>query len=195
MFVRTENFREFIKLYPVVFLLILIHIVVWLLAKIPLESTQSLIYYFVGINGNISQGEWWRLITPIITHISFSHLLFNTFSLLIFAPALERILGKGKFILMYFTTGIIANVATYLLENIYYTHVGASGSIFGLFGIYLFFLLYRKDILGRDNAQVLMTMVIIALVMTFVNSNINVVAHLAGIISGFVLSLFTIQRK
>ena len=80
-------------------------------------------------------------------HSGFTHVLFNSFSLILFGPGLERILGKFKFIAIYLITGVSANIATLLIEPVTYIHVGASGSIFGLFGMYISITLYRKHLL------------------------------------------------
>ncbi|MDQ7862811.1 rhomboid family intramembrane serine protease [Peribacillus frigoritolerans] len=70
------------------------------------------------------------LITPIFLHSTFTHLLFNGFSLAIFGPFLEKLLGAFKFSIFFLSTGILANIATFLINPLTYNHVGASGAIF-----------------------------------------------------------------
>ncbi len=194
MFVRTESFKEFIRYYPVVSFIVLIHILLYLLTVIPAFPSAWLFETLMGVNLYIVQGEYWRLVTPIFIHSGLAHVLFNSFSLVLFGPALERMLGKSRFILLYLATGILANVATLLLKPLTYTHVGSSGAIFGLFGVYLAIVLLRKDLMSRENTQVILTIAIIGVLMTFLQPNINVTAHLFGLISGFVLGSMLIGK-
>lgn len=195
MFVRTESFKEFIRYYPVVSFIIFLHILIYLLTVLPaFFPSKWLFETFMGVNLYIVQGEYWRLVTPIFLHSGFPHMLFNSFSLVLFGPALERILGKPRFIILYLGTGVIANVATLILKPLTFTHVGSSGAIFGLFGIYLAMVLLRKDLITRANSQVILTIAVVGVIMTFVQSNINITAHIFGLISGFLLGAFQLGR-
>ncbi|XJZ27579.1 rhomboid family intramembrane serine protease [Bacillota bacterium Lsc_1132] len=187
MFTRTENFREFIRYYPIVSLIIAIHIGLYLLTVLPFFPNNWLVETFSGVNLYIMEGEVWRLITPTFLHTGFSHMLFNSFTLVLFGSALERMLGKGKFLVVYLISGFFANLATLLIEPLTYTHAGSSGAIFGLFGYYLSIILFRKHWLTKENAQIILTLTAISIIMTFVQPNINISAHLFGLLSGFLL--------
>lgn len=195
MFTRTESFKEFIRYYPVVSVIVLIHIIFFLLTSLPIFPASLLFEYLSGVNLYIWQGEIWRLLTPIFLHSGFSHVLFNSFSLVLFGPALERILGSGRFTAVYLITGISANIATLLIEPVTYIHVGASGAIFGLFGMYISLVIYRKNLLSRDNRQLITTIAVISIIMTFFQPNINVTSHLFGLLSGFLIGTITLRKK
>jgi rhomboid protease GluP len=195
MFTRTESFKEFIHYYPVVSTIILIHIIFFLLTSLPIFPSSLLFESLSGVNLYIWQGEIWRLITPVFLHSGFSHVLFNSFSLVLFGPALERILGSGRFTAVYLITGISANIATLLIEPVTYIHVGASGAIFGLFGMYISLVIYRKNLLSRDNRQLITTIAVISIIMTFFQPNINVISHLFGLLSGFLIGTLTLRKK
>ncbi|MBM7579461.1 rhomboid family intramembrane serine protease [Jeotgalibacillus terrae] len=195
MFVRTESLSQFIRFYPVVSLLILIHALVFIATSLPGGIGSSVLFSLAGINGLISQGEYWRLITPIFAHADLFHVLFNTFSLVLFAPALERLLGSVQFSVVYLLTGIIANVATWVLQPPFYSSVGASGAIFGLFGLYGAIWLIYKQAAPLEIRQVMVPIIAISVVMTFFSSNINITAHLAGLAAGVMIGLFIFQQR
>jgi rhomboid protease GluP len=195
MFLRTENFRTFLLFYPIVSFLVAIHFILWIWISFGLPGGRYLLETMVGYNMFIGQGEWWRLFTPIVLHASFTHVLFNSFSLVLFGPALERLLGKNKFILAYIGSALVANIATFLLEPAYFSHVGASGAIYGLFGIYLYMVLFRNDLIDQANSQIIITILIIGLVMTFVGGNINILGHIFGFVGGAILAPLVLPKR
>ncbi|MGV2942279.1 rhomboid family intramembrane serine protease [Mesobacillus sp. LC4] len=194
MFTRTESLRDFIRFYPVISIIISIHILLYLLTALPIFPSKYLFGLLAGVNLYVVNGEYWRLFTPIFMHAGFAHMLFNSFSLVLFGPALEQMLGKTKFILIYLVTGIAANIATLILEPLTYTHVGSSGAIFGLFGFYISIIMFRKAMLSRENSQTIMTIAIIAVIMTFVQANINITAHIFGMLAGFLIGAAIYRR-
>lgn len=194
MFIRTENFRQFLRLYPIISIIIAIHIILWLLIFLSLPFGTTLMQHMIGFNFLIAEGEYWRLLSPIFVHSGFGHMLFNSFSLVLFGPALESMLGKFKFIVAYLLTGVAANLATFYIEPLEFAHVGSSGAIFGLFGIYLYMVLFRKDLINQMNSQLIMTILIIGLVMTFINSNVNIVAHIFGFIAGAIVAPIVLPK-
>ncbi|WP_282035112.1 rhomboid family intramembrane serine protease [Metabacillus indicus] len=195
MFTRSEDFRTFIRLYPVVTAIVCIQVLLWLLFLLPFPEMTFFFASIVGYNGGVANGEWWRLITPIFLHANFAHILFNSVSIILFAPALERMLGKARFLSAYLATGMIANLATYfVIEDLSYTHVGASGAIFGLFGIYLYIVVFRKDLIDSSNSQLIITILAIGIVMTFINTNINIIAHIFGAVGGALIAPLFLKR-
>ena len=195
MFTRTESFREFIRFYPVISIIIAIHFLYICIIALPIFPNFWFKATFSGVNLYIMEGEYWRLITPIFMHGGFAHVLFNSFSLVLFGPALESLLGKGRFILVYLVSGILANVATLTLEPLTYVHVGSSGAIFGLFGYYISIILFRKHMLSQQNSQLILTICALSLIMTFIQPNINITAHIFGLLAGFLLGAATANKK
>lgn len=193
MFNRTETLKQYIGLYPVISVLIGINLIVFILGLIPSMHLQ-IMYYGVANNYMISQGEYWRLFSAIFLHAGFLHLLFNMFGLYVFGPELENIAGKMRFFTIYLLSGVLANVATYIIQPLDYSSVGASGAIFGIFGAYLALVYYTRKTMPQFK-QLILPLVGISVMMTFVQPNINVTAHLVGLLIGFLLGMYQFHPK
>jgi len=197
MFIRQErSIKEFMQFYPVVAWLIIIHLFLWFIIHfLQLPLGQQLFQWGIGHNLYIHQGEYWRLLTAIFLHSGMPHTLFNSFSLVLFGPALEQMLGRMKFIIAYLGAGLIGNIATYALNpTAFYAHIGASGAIFGLFGLYMYMVMLRKDLIDETNAQIVVVITIIALLMTFLRTHINIYAHIFGFLGGLILAPIVLKR-
>lgn len=195
MFVRTESFKQFLRLYPVISIIIVIQLVLFLITHIPFFSQDWVFENLSGVNFLIKEGELWRLITPIFVHIGLAHLFFNSFSLILFGPALERALGRTLFIIVYLASGIGANIATLFIQPPFYIHIGASGAIFGLFGVYLAVILMKKEWMPAQGRQVILPIAVISVIMTFFQPQVNVTSHIFGLISGFLIGRLLIQVR
>ncbi|NLY80753.1 MAG: rhomboid family intramembrane serine protease [Lysinibacillus sp.] len=193
MFIRRENFKQYIKFYPVVSTIIAINIIVYILTKVPILG-DIILYGGMHVNGLISDGEWWRVITSIFLHAGLFHILFNMFALFLFGPELEQIAGKIRFITIYFLAGIFGNVATFMFEHYSYGSVGASGAIYGIFGAFAALVYYARNTMPQLK-QIIMPIIVIGLIMTFLQPNINYYAHIGGLITGFLLGLAYFSPK
>lgn len=127
----------------------------------------------------VTSGEWWRLITAGFLHGSIIHLLFNVYILWVIGSQLESIVGKVKFIIIYFVSLLGGSVASYLFSPFGSYSIGASGAIFGLMGAML--VVGRKR--NLDISQIT-TLVAINVVIGFVLSGIDWRAHLGGLAAG-----------
>ncbi|WP_338779496.1 rhomboid family intramembrane serine protease [Metabacillus sp. FJAT-52054] len=195
MFIRTESFSSFMAKFPLTTFIIGLQVLLWAFFSLPFKDAPYWFSQADGFNAAISDGQWWRLITPIFLHASFTHLFFNTLSLILFAPALEEMLKKGRFALIYFGSGIAGNAATYFIQPPDYSHVGASGAIFGLFGCYLFMAFFRKSRMSQANAQVLVIILALSLLTSFFSPSTNTVAHFFGLAAGFGLAAILLKKE
>jgi membrane associated rhomboid family serine protease len=132
---------------------------------------------------SISTGQWWRLITAGFLHGPILHLLFNVYILWVLGSQLESILGKRKFIVIYFVSLIGGSVASFLFSPFGTYSIGASGAIFGLMGAML--VVGRKKRLDISHVAVL---VILNVVIGFVLSGIDWRAHLGGLAAGALIA-------
>ena len=136
--------------------------------------------------------EPWRMVTTIFTHGGILHILFNMYTLYIFGPVLERMLGRARYIALYLLAGFGGSVAVLLLTDPLQSVVGASGAIFGLMGAYLVILRH----LGGQASQ-LLVLVGLNLVIGFLpGMNVAWQAHVGGLVAGALIGLvFTRTRQ
>src|SRR5919197_3716521 len=81
----------------------------------------------------VANGEWWRLVTAAFLHGSPLHIFFNMLMLWWFGRPLELLLGRGRFLAVYFVS-ILAGSAGALLYSPTVATIGASGAVFGVLG-------------------------------------------------------------
>ncbi|MFT8317765.1 MAG: rhomboid family intramembrane serine protease [Sporolactobacillus sp.] len=201
MFIRNEPFRFFIKLYPITAAILAINTAIYLLLfvcsihGIAPEYAYKVFQLLIGSNAAIQQGAWWQFITPIFLHVTFSHYLFNAFTIFIFAPALEGLLGKTRFIAAYLGTGVISNIFGFLLEPTGFSHYGASSAIFGLFGVYLFLIIFHRHLIPKQDQTIIIVFLVIDLISTFVYQNIDIMGHFTGFLAGLLLAPLLLARQ
>ena len=82
----------------------------------------------------------WTFLTSMFMHAGLGHLFVNMLSLVFIGSFVERLIGKKRFLSVYFASGLSAGLLFVLVAaftgidlNVY--AVGASGAIFGLGGL------------------------------------------------------------
>ncbi|MBU3912941.1 MAG: rhomboid family intramembrane serine protease [Nanoarchaeota archaeon] len=137
----------------------------------------------------------WRFFSAIFLHGSVSHILFNMFALILFGLILEKIIGSRKFLLVYFVSGIAANL---IAVNFYQSSLGASGAIYGILGC-LTILRPRMTVWVYSLPMPMFVAAIVWVVAGFLGiftpSNVGDIAHLSGIAVGFLLGLWFRERE
>lgn len=138
------------------------------------------------------QHQYWRMITSIFIHIGVIHLVLNNYALWIIGQEIERIYGSARFVVLYLGTGIVGSIGSYVF-NPQATSAGASGSIFGLFGVMAVFAFrYRKEIpefLSRDIKRRIIPVIAINLIFGFSVKIVDNAAHVGGLLSGIALAM------
>lgn len=189
IFLRRENFRQYLRLYPVTSLILLAIIVVFVWMEIDGSSTDSWTLLKFGAMYNIEgvvPPEWWRYVTAIFLHIGWEHLLFNAFAIYVFAAPLERLMGHLPYAIFFLLCGVGGNVLSYWLAGKTMISAGASGAIYGVYAAFLYLALFYKHVLDNDSGQVIKVIVIVG----FINSllpHINLLGHLGGFLTGLLI--------
>ncbi len=138
-----------------------------------------------------TDGEWWRLGTCMFLHFGLVHLLLNAWALFQSGQLVERLFGRGLYLLVYFGSGLAGSVATLLWKGDKAWSAGASGAVFGVFGALLGYLLREKQGIPKGIFQPIFksTLAFAGYNLFFgaIHPNIDNAAHLGGLAGGFIL--------
>lgn len=178
--------REGYFITPIIVLLNLLIFVLMLLSGVGilLPSVESLVQWGANFRPVTLDGGWWRLLTSCFIHIGILHLLLNMYALIYIGILLEPLLGRTRFLAAYIITGITASAAS-LWWNEMTVSAGASGAIFGMYGIFLSML--TTNLIEKSARKALMTSIGIFVVFNLMNGvqgGIDNAAHIGGLLSG-----------
>jgi membrane associated rhomboid family serine protease len=136
----------------------------------------------------IATGEYWRLFTAMFLHVGIFHLLMNGYALYIFGNVIEAEQGRARFALAFLVTGLAASAVSYAFGEPLVPAAGASGAIFGLFGVFLGHALRRRDLaFYAQRVRSAMTLIVLNAIIGFTVPGIDWRAHAGGLVAGFVL--------
>jgi rhomboid protease GluP len=185
---------------PFSFIFLGINLAIFVLMALAGGSTNEATLMAFGVKSNpeIAEGQWWRFVTPVFIHIGLLHLFFNSYALWMVGPQVEKLYGSARFVILYVMTGVAGVLGSY-----YYhpetVSAGASGAIFGLFGVLLVFgVRYRNSIPPEFKRAVgtgVLPVIAINLFIGFTIPQIDNSAHIAGLLGGAGLAaLLPFQR-
>ncbi len=141
----------------------------------------------------LEDGEYYRLFTSMFLHFGFEHLINNMVTLVLIGWNLEIEIGRFKFLLIYILSGLGGNIlsAWYEFRTMDYSiSAGASGAIFGIIGALLYVAIRNRGRIGDISGKGLAFMIIISLYYGFSSSGVDNLAHIGGLITGFVSGIF-----
>ena len=198
---KTENDNKF---YESVFkpkkivatkVLIGINIIVFLLTFILSKTNIFDVYTKFALNKYyVQNGEIYRLITCGFLHADIIHLLCNMYSLSIIGTQIENFIGKKKFLIVYFVSLLTGSLLSCILNTGW--SVGASGAIFGLMGALVYFGYHYRIYLGSVLKTQLIPLLILNLGIGFIIPNIDISAHIGGLVGGLLTTMsLGIEKK
>ena len=158
--------------------------VVAFLLQMATEGNVNSVFQLGAMQGfAVAEGDYWRLFTAAFLHAGILHIAFNMYALYLFGPFVERSLGTTRFVVAYVTMAVASSVFVYWLTEPQVATIGASGAVFGLFGLALVLLIRtRQDVRG-----LLVLLVINAFIS--LQGNISWQGHLGGFVTGVLLGL------
>jgi len=181
---------------------ILILGVVWVWAATlfaPQPAAQWQIAWGASYAPRTTNGEWWRLLTYTFVHAGFLHLVATVAALLSLGVTLERIVGRIAFAGVYLAASVAAGVAALWMKPATTVVIGATGALFGLYGLLIAVLVYgylRKPRLAWSAlaAKRVAAGAAVFLLYNLFANNLGTVSALAGLGTGLVLGLSLARR-
>ncbi|WP_306233539.1 rhomboid family intramembrane serine protease [Agrococcus beijingensis] len=158
---------------PVTIALVAVTALIGVLQILP-GSLSGQLLYFLGY----SFSEPWRFVTYALVHATPLHFAFNMLILWMIGPSIEQRIGRLPFLAAYIVSAVGAAVAVAWFTPATAV-VGASGAIYGLFGMAI----GMQRMLGRVQPSLLI-IVGINLVITFTFGGISWPAHVGGLAIG-----------
>lgn len=143
----------------------------------------------------VFEGEWYRLITYMFLHSGMDHIVNNMLILYFIGNALERYLGKIKYLFLYFSSGILAGIGSIVYNTSYPVCVGASGAVFGVSGALAYLVIVNKGNLEGLTKKRMLAFLGLSVYGGLINQSVDNAAHITGLLAGFVLAVLLYRRK
>jgi rhomboid protease GluP len=134
----------------------------------------------------VAEGEYWRLWTVTLLHGDLIHLGFNMYALFLAGPIVERWYGPIRFLVFYLVCAAAGSTASFAFGGDV-PAVGASGAIFGLFGLLVAAGRIHQPVDRQSRAIVgqLGMIVVLNLILGFAwGGRIDNAAHVGGLVAG-----------
>ncbi|QNA44686.1 rhomboid family intramembrane serine protease [Lacibacter sediminis] len=146
-----------------------------------------------------ASGDWWRLITAAFLHFGIIHLAINLYALFFIGTYLEPTLGKLRYITVYLCSAVLAGLASLYWHKEPVNSAGATGALFGMYGVFLA-LLTTRLIPKKVSRSFLLSVLIFLLYNLFsgVTRGIDLASHTGGLLSGMLIGYlfaFSINKE
>ncbi|MBC5774555.1 rhomboid family intramembrane serine protease [Pontibacter sp. KCTC 32443] len=183
---------------PVLLNLNLLVFVVMLLLGLNFMNPEAGQLFAIG--GNYGpytlSGQWWRLFTSTFLHGGIIHLLLNMMALVSVGRQLEQMIGRTPFLVSYILCGLAGSLLSVWWDGTRVS-VGASGAIFGMFGLLLLLMALERKLTWKEKKAMLGNLVlVIGINLGYgMKGGIDNAAHAGGLIAGSILGAVLMLRS
>ena len=180
-------------------LLIALNVLFFLYLEITGSSEDAYFMYTKGAMfapAVLEDGEYYRLLTAMFMHFGIRHIMNNMLVLFVIGDNLERALGHVKYPIFYLLCGIDSNWVSMMAHtaDTMTVSAGASGAIFGVVGGLLYVVTANRGQLEDLNTRQLVIMIFFSLYLGYTSTGVDNIAHLSGLVIGFVLAIILYHR-
>lgn len=155
---------------------------------------ELIINYGLSAEG-IDRGEYYRFLTSMFLHSGIMHLASNGVYLYYFGVRSEKLLGTGRFLLLYLLSGICGGLLSVFLGDGYGISIGASGAIYGLLGAMLILTKKRGSRYTGMNYSTMLFLASTAIFLGFFEPNVDNLGHIGGFLGGMAGFFLFFPRK
>lgn len=138
----------------------------------------------------LEEGEYYRFLTSMFLHSGIGHLSGNMLMLWFIGGTLEQAIGKFRYVLIYFTSGILAGITSLgynMLIGDSPVSVGASGAIFGVVGALVYVVCVTRGKGIHLTPRQIIVFAVLSLYSGVANETVGNAAHFGGFVSGLLL--------
>lgn len=145
----------------------------------------------------------WTIVTNLFVHSGFWHIIANMVTLYFFGSFLSRLIGTRRFLIIYFSGGILGNIFFLLialtpLASSSDIAIGASGAVFALGGVLAVLMPRLRVFIFPIPVPIPLWIAVIGgfIVLTIFSSLLNIAwqAHLGGLVLGLVVG-YILRRR
>lgn len=161
-----------------------------------LPSIEVMTFWGANLKSLTLNGESWRIISSAFLHFGFFHFIMNMYALLNIGMILEPEIKSKNFGLGYFLSILAAGSAS-LYWNDFVISAGASGAIFGLYGIFI--ALFSSKIIKNKARKAMLSSVLIFTAYTLLNGlkngQVDNVGHFSGFAAGLIIGFAIVLHR
>ena len=158
--------------------------------RLEIRSTLAL------VPGTFTERPW-TLLTSMFVHAGLWHVFANMFTLYFFGRIVFRLVGEGRFLLIYFLGGILGGLSyVFLFPSSFSWAVGASGAVFALAGVLTVLMPRLTVMVFPIPAPIPLWVAVLGgfVVMSFF-PRVAWEAHLGGLVFGMGIAYFYLKKQ
>ena len=127
-------------------------------------------------------------------HAGILHLVSNGVYLYYFGVRAERLLGTGRFLVLYLVSGLCGGLLSVALSSGGIS-IGASGAIYGLLGAMLLLTKKHGSRYTGMNYATMLLLAATAICFGFLEPGVDNMAHIGGLLGGMAVFALLLRKK